>query len=183
MRRMAAVIAAGALALPATAQATVYERIPYEDAFSFTYEDCGFPVDMTASATGIFRLREGKHHSDQGFLVLDRVHYLETHVNPATGDFFTIRGHGVFNEVVARPYAGDVLEFRVVEAGQLHTVRDSAGNVVLRDRGSLRFAYLFDTLGDSMPGGEFVEDLWFRANGPHPSEDIDFCAMVTELIG
>ncbi|HYI20371.1 MAG TPA: hypothetical protein VD836_16755 [Solirubrobacteraceae bacterium] len=180
---MAALVAAGALALPATAQATIHERGTWEDAFTETYDDCGFPIELSGQAGGDFRLREGKRHSDQAFLVLDRFAYQELHVNPATGDFFTIRGRGIFNEVTARPYDGTVLEFRVVEAGQLFTVRDAAGDVVLRDRGSITFSYLFDTLGDSMPGGEFVADVGDRVNGLHPSDDLDFCAMAAELIG
>ena len=183
MRRMAAALAAaGALALPAAAQGTVYERGSYEDSWAFTYEDCGFPVDVSGSAAGKYVLKQGKHRSDQAFLPVDRYRIEETHVNAETGAWFTISGQGTFNEIKALPYDGTILEFHGVDAFR-RTVRDADGELVMRDRGSVRFTYLFDTLGDSLPGGEWVADVSERINGPHPSEESDFCAMVTELIG
>jgi hypothetical protein len=61
-----------------------------------------------------------------------------------------------------------------------------AGNVVLRDRGRIFFTFIFDTLGDSKPGGEIVDELAPRVAGPHPLFDMSedaFCGMVGDLIG
>jgi hypothetical protein len=41
---------------------------------------------------------------------------------------------------------------------------------------------LFDTEGDDVPGGIFVEDLCEDVHGPHPGFD-DFCGLITPLIG
>ncbi len=61
-----------------------------------------------------------------------------------------------------------------------------SGTVVLRDRGSLSFTYLFDSGGDSVPGGTFVEDVSLRVSGPHPGFFLDEaaqCAGVIDMIG
>ena len=36
----------------------------------------------------------------------------------------------------------------------------------------------FDTLGDDVPGGEFVADVSFSFSGPHPGLDFDPCSML-----
>jgi hypothetical protein len=44
---------------------------------------------------------------------------------------------------------------------------------------------LFDTGGDEVPGGEFIELLDVRVSGPHPGfflEDGDECPTVVELL-
>ena len=43
--------------------------------------------------------------------------------------------------------------------------------------------YLFDTLGDDQPGGEWVADLDFRVAGPPPGLDTHPCDYAAELIG
>ena len=65
-------------------------------------------------------------------------------------------------------------------------MRDAAGNVILRDRGVIRHHFLFDTLGDGMPGGITLDDQIIGVGGPHPSldqSDEEFCAMVSSLVG
>jgi hypothetical protein len=80
---------------------------------------------------------------------------------------------------------GPIFEFRVVEAGQPFVIRDSDGNLVARNRGSVHFTYLFDTGGDEEPGGEYVEgsDEVIRVAGPHPSFEASLCDIAGELIG
>jgi hypothetical protein len=61
---------------------------------------------------------------------------------------------------------------------------DSAGNLVLRDRGSIHFHALFDTGGDDVPGATFIADLGADVHGPHPGFDPQtFCEAITPLIG
>ena len=79
--------------------------------------------------------------------------------------------------------SGNVFEFRAVEAGQPFRVYDSAGRLVLRDRGSIVHRFLFDTLGDDIVGGQFVADLEPSVHGPHPGFDTDFCEIIAPLIG
>ena len=61
---------------------------------------------------------------------------------------------------------------------------DASGRVLLRDRGAIRETYLFDTEGDAVPGGIFLEKLSLRVSGPHPGfvTDEEFCAVITPLL-
>ena len=54
---------------------------------------------------------------------------------------------------------------------------------MLRDRGAITTTYLFDTLGDDVPGGDFIEELDVRISGPHPGFGPPDCAGVNNLIG
>ena len=179
-----AALAAAVMILTATpAGATVVERGHYSDSFSFSYDDCGFEVVVEGTASGHYRIRAGKGTTDTAFFLLDNFSYVETHTNADTGASLTIEGNGVFNEIKATPVEGNVFEFEAVEAGQPFTVYDSDGNLVLRDRGSLHHHILFDTGGDDVPGGEEIEYLGADVHGPHPGFVLDFCEIVTPLIG
>lgn len=167
----------------APAGATVVESGRYSDSYSFSYDDCGFDVLVEGTASGHFRIRAGKGKTDSAFFVNDNFSYTETHTNPDTGAFLTIKGNAVFNEIRATRLEGNIFEFEAVEAGQPFAVYDSAGNLVLRDRGSIHFHALFDTGGDDVPGGEFLEDLGADVHGPHPGFETDFCEIITPLIG
>lgn len=185
MKRTIAGLASAALlaaVAAAPAQGTVRERFSDRAEWSFT-QDCGFPVEVTGSRDDVFIVREGSNQDAGAFPVLNRFRWRETWTNPATGEWFLIRGHGTFNEVKAEQVEGTVFEFTAIETGQAVVVVDSDGRVVARNRGAIRFAYLFDTLGDDEPGGNWVEDTYFRESGPHPSLDVDFCEYAVELIG
>jgi len=73
-----------------------------------------------------------------------------------------------------------------IEVGQPYFIRDKSGKVVLRDVGLIETSYVFDTLGDSTPGGVLLEEpKVVRVVGPHPGfeDTFDFCALADELIG
>lgn len=167
----------------AQALATVVESGFYTDSFSFGYDDCGFEVRGEGTASGHYRIRAGKGKTESAFFVSDNYSYTETHTNVETGAFLTITGDAVFNEIKATHVEGNVFRFEAVEAGQPFVVYDADGEVVLRDRGSIHFHALFDTLGDDVPGGIFVEDLGADVHGPHPGFVTDFCEIITPLIG
>jgi hypothetical protein len=176
--------AAAVLVVGATpAGATVVDRGDYSNPYSFEYDDCGFPVAVEGTASGHFRIRAGKGDLDTAFFLNDNFSYTETQTNVETGAFLTITGNAVFNEIRATRVEGTIFEFEAVEAGQPFRVYDSDGNLVLRDRGSILHRSLFDTLGDDMPGGEFIQDLPADVHGPHPGFDTDFCEIITPLIG
>jgi hypothetical protein len=183
-RAIGTMIAVAALAAVTTApaRATVVEKGRFADeAYGFSY-DCGFPVEVTGSATGNFRLRAGKGDRETAFFSLDRLAYSEIHTNVETGAWFGVSGRFAENELTARRVDGSVFEFRSIKAGPVATLTDSDGDVVARDRGVLRRTILFDTLGDDVPGGEFVELLDVDLAGPHESFD-RLCDYATELIG
>jgi hypothetical protein len=184
--KLAATAAAAAVVAILTATpvgATVVDRGQYTDSYSFEYDDCGFPVLVEGTVSGHFRIRAGKGKTDTAFFLNDNNSYTETHTNADTGATLTISGNSVFNEIKATRVEGNIFEFEAVEAGQPFRVYDSAGNLVLRDRGSIHHHSLFDTEGDDVPGGIFIADLPADVHGPHPGFDTDFCEIITPLIG
>ena len=178
----AVVAAAAVVTLPASAGATVVERGTYSDPIHFTYSDCGFPVHVTGTIEGRYRLRQGKGKDDQFFFGHDRFRLVETHTNALNGKYVTNVASAVFNEIKATRMSGNVFLVEAVEAGKPAAIYDSDGNLVARDRGVIHHRMIFDTLGDSQPGGTVIEFLEPRVSGPHPIFD-DFCGIVAPLIG
>ena len=183
-RKLAAIAAAGAAVavLGAPAQATVVDRVHYDsEPYEFTHDDCGFDVEVEGTTSGVGHLRVGKRQTATAFYGLDNYSFVETQTNPETGAFLTIAGNALFNEIRAERVEGTIFEFEAVEAGQFW-MYDSDGRLVARDRGSVHFHVLFDTEGDDVPGGIFVEEFEPEVHGPHPGFD-DFCGLITPLIG
>jgi hypothetical protein len=164
------------------ASATVVDSGHYTDTYAFSYDDCGFPVDVEGTSSGHFRIRAGKGKTATAFFVNDNFSYTETHTNADTGEFVTVKGNAVFNEVKATRVSGTVFEFEAVEAGRPFTLYDSTGTLILRDRGAIRHHALFDTLGDDIVGGNLVEELEPEVHGPHPGFE-DFCGVMSAQIG
>jgi hypothetical protein len=149
---------------------------------SYSYSDCGFPVDVDVTFSGSEVLRTTK--GGEAFLSRGTLTYREVHTNTLTGKSFVVRGHSTTKELRATQVEGTIYRFDAVEAGQPFVIEDADGNVVLRDRGAIRYAALFDTLGDGQPGAVFLGDVNEPiVRGPHPGfgEDFDFCAIASEL--
>src|ERR671918_2647406 len=106
----------GVAAMPVGA--TVVDRGHYSGTDSFTYNDCGYPVGVDAEFSGNYRIRAGKHDDGSAFFLNDNYSYREVHTNLDTGEWFVVRGNGVFDEVGATRVEGSVFEFVAVEAGQ-----------------------------------------------------------------
>jgi hypothetical protein len=169
------------LALPLAAGpvgATVILRDHYSDDYGFSFDDCGFWMDVSGHAEGTAHFRVGKGDLTTAFFSHNNYSVRETWTRRDTGDFFTIAANGLFQETKATPVGGTIFEFTSVNAGQPFTVTDSDGNVVVRDRGVIRQVIQFDTLGDNVPGGEFVVDVSFSVSGPHPGLDLDLCTLL-----
>jgi len=165
------------------AGATVIERVHYSDTDEFSFHDCGFTLDVQSEFHGHALLRVDT--TGQAFLVKDKFWYRDVVTNPDTGGWFVVRGNGLFHDIQATQVEGTVYEFVAVEAGQPFVIEDSAGTVIVRDRGVIRHTYLFDTLGDGTPGGEFLGETDVAVHGPHPGFDPDFpfCEIAAELTG
>jgi hypothetical protein len=102
------------------------------------------------------------------------------------GAFFTVTGSLLFKEIQPRLVQGTVYTYDTIEVGQPFVIADMAGKVVLREAGLIEFSYVFDSLGDSAPGGVFLEEpKLVRVAGPHPGfeDTFDFCALADQLIG
>jgi hypothetical protein len=178
-----AVVLAAVLAVPA--HSTIRERgTAVNEEFSY---DCGPTIQVHEVWNGTYRLREGKGESEGAFLLLDLSEAMVTFTHTETGEWYRVHLDGTFNEVKARRVEGSILEFRAVEAGQRFTVYDSVGNVVMRDRGAIKYRFLFDTGGDDEPGGEWLEFYDFQFAGQHEAGPIIVeggpCALAEHLLG
>jgi len=173
------VVMAGAV----PAHATIFSKDHFTFQDSFEEDVCGIAVRHDITASGHFRTRTGKGELDQAFFGQSSVEFTDTFTNLATGASFSIEGRLTGMDVKATPLGGNVFEFKFRESGTV-VVRDMDGNVVLREAGAIWTTVVFDTLGDSMPGGDVLDETVFRVSGPHPLFDgAAFCDMVHDLIG
>ena len=180
-RSLIPALGAALLALSLTAGpvgATVILRDHYSDDYGFSFNDCGYWIDVSGHAEGIAQIRVGTGDLTTAFFLHDNYSFLETWTRRDTGDFFTLGGNGLFQETKATPVEGTIFEFTSINAGQPFIAWDSDGNVIMRDRGVIRQVIQFDTLGDDVPGGEFITNVSFSVHGPHPGLEFDVCAML-----
>lgn len=178
----AAAIAAAAVTVlgGAPAGATVIDRETFVDEpYGFSHDDCGFQVDVEGTFNSRDHLRVGKGKTDTAFFGFSNYSFVETQTNPATGAFVTVKGNAAFHEIKATRVEGSIFKFDQVEAGQFR-MYDSDGRLVAFDRGNIHIHILFDTEGDDVPGGIFIEELGVDVHGPHID---DFCALIEPLIG
>lgn len=176
-------VAAALVLGSAPAGATVIDREQYSGTDEYTFDDCGFTLDVASTFYGESLIRVDK--TGQAFLDMDILHFRNVLTNPDTGKWFVVRGHRLFHDISATQVDGTIYEFVAVEAGQPLVLEDAEGNVIVRDRGVIRHTYLFDTLGGGQPGGDFIANLQLVVHGPHPgfAEDFPFCEIAAELTG
>jgi hypothetical protein len=181
-RRWLAITVGAVLALVAasTVSATMYVSEKYAGEDAYSYDDCGFWIDVAVTFSGTAHIRTGKGKDATAFFLHDNYEYREAHTRRDTGETFILSGNGVFQETKGTRIEGTVFEFTSVNAGQPFVVTDSDGNLLVRDRGVIRETLQFDTLGDDTPGGEFVAEISFEVHGPHPGLDFDGCALFSE---
>jgi hypothetical protein len=166
------------LMLAAPASATVYSNDRYGGTYEFSYT-CGSNV-IAGSGTygGRELIRTGKGSLQTAFFDHNQYWWSETHTNLTTGETIYVSSNGLFQETKAVPLGGTLFMFSSVSAGQPFTVRDAAGNVLLRDRGAIKETVVFDTQGDAVPGGIFIESVSLSVAGPHPGMSFDTCDIL-----
>ncbi len=135
---------------------------PYE----FSYEDCGFIVDVAglfSSPKSMARVGSGDDVS--AFFGHDNYTITETHTRRDTGAALVISVHGLLHDVRATRIEGSIFEFTMIDVAHVEFL-DADGMVLGRENGRIRRVFLFDTLGDATPGGLFLELLRedFRGN-------------------
>jgi hypothetical protein len=180
-----AAAAVAAFAVVPAAQGAIFERFRFVDEpYSLEAEICGIEVQIEGTATGATRIRTGTGKLATAFFEHTSVAYSETWT-AANGRSVTVTGHSIFNEVKAVPLGANVFRFTAIQAGQPFRLYDSQGNLLLRDRGVIRFGYVLDTLGDATPGGVVIEFLEPSVRGPHPGFfDVTLCpVLVPQLTG
>lgn len=164
---------------PATA--TVIDQQHYSGTDAFSESDCGFTLDHLVEFHGQFLLRVDP--TGQAFLEHNKYWFREVITNPETEKWFVVSGNGLFKQIKATQVAGTIYEFVAIDAGQPFTIEDSAGNVIVRERGVVRITILFDTLGDFQPGGVFLGETDVVFHGPHPgpADLASFCEIAEDL--
>ncbi len=180
---VSAAVTLAVLAMLAPAQAKVVESGSFSGTDSGTL--CGsYAVETTFS--GSFTVKDATPATDGQFFAFTlKFEFTDVITNPETGAFLTLSGHLLLKEIRPRQLDGSVYTVRTIEVGQF-VLRDMDGKVVLKDVGLIEMTEVFDTLGDSAPGGVLLEgpDI-VRVAGPHPAFDdtFDFCLLVDQLIG
>jgi len=182
---VAATATMASILLPPAAIAKPLEITRYNDTYTDSFSDCGFRIDVAGEASGRYMIKDATPKtSGQFFRVLDKYSFTESLTNHRTGEWFSISARGTFREMPARLHAdGQTVTYQVKDSGAFNTVRDSDGNLLFRDRGTVTFEFVFDTLGDSQPGGEPISEELSSVSGPHPFFEADFCEVASELIG
>jgi hypothetical protein len=153
----------------------------------FTFEDCGFPVDVSVHGSGLFRLRPGQHGNPTPYL-FDNYEWHSVSTNPANGKWFREDGNGLYRDLHITNVEGTVYTFVAQETGRPYSLTAMDGTKVFVDRGRLLTTFQVDTKGDDDLGNdEFIEGSWalLDENGSHPGFffDGDFCEIINELIG
>ena len=192
MRRIFILILAGALlglvAAPAesTRGGSVYEQEHYDEPYAFKDHGCGFLFKVKGHRWGHYVIRNVPGSDGQAFLNDEEYNFEEVLTNPRNGKRMYISRHGHYTEKKATQVEGDVWKFIQVDQGRPFTVRNGRHQIVLADHGKVVFKQIFDTLGDSQPGGdEISRDVVRIPRGSFPSlkPGFDFCKMTRKLIG
>ena len=189
MRRTLRSIAASAAVTLAILGLTSPAQAKVVDSGTFSGTDSGvvcgsYAVETTFS--GSFTVKEATPATDgQVFLFTLRSEFTDVITNPETGAFLTLSGNLLLKEIRPRQLDGSVYTLRTIEVGRF-VLRDMDGKVVLKDVGLIETTEVFDTLGDSAPGGVLLEGPEIvRVAGPQPAleDTFDACLMFDELIG
>ena len=182
---LASTAAVGFAALPASAAPVDSGTFDFTD--SSTFDDCGFTIAAVERQMGRFTVKDSTPKtSGQFFRVQQQTSYSGVFTNVDTGAYFTESWHTTFAELPATVISDDnpnIVTYRTHETGVWDVVRDSSGKVRYRSTGNLVFEYVFDTQGDSAPGGQFISQDFIRTSGHWQTFDADFCGIADELIG
>jgi hypothetical protein len=167
---VAAVLSSAALVASAgTAQAGIFDKFPYSNSESGTFEDCGTSWGFEAENSGFVLLRL----DDDGDLLLvqDNGSFTNTVTNLATGRHIVISGHALFREVEA-VRTGDIVTVDVRQSGMPLVVTDDTGRVLARDRGLLVLRQTFRAVDHDLV---FLDEQVVSARGAHPLYFTAFC--------
>jgi hypothetical protein len=175
----AATLAMGASQTAANAAPLQHEKISFEESFL----DCGYENTATTDISNLL-LDANPSTAGQFFRFSYTWQGSSTITNPLTGAYVTIRGHGLYKEIQPRDLGGGLFTY-VAHTVATFVVRDSSGNVLLSEAGRIAFTWLFDSLGDSAPGGDMLDVTLVHVSGPHPefNGDVDFCELLDSVIG
>lgn len=163
-----------ALAMPAGAAIVEADK----GTFEYDFVDstlCDFDVRVVGAGSYNYRIREGRNRQQQAFFLHNTFSFTET--LSANGRHVTVTARHTINEVRAVPLGGGVFQFSDIFAGRL-AVRDASGRLLGQEAGVIRGTYLFDTLNDDEPGGEFLSEVEETLHGRFDDLDGVICAAL-----
>jgi hypothetical protein len=170
----AAVLTVTALAVPTAAHAKPEAFDRYSGSESVDVDHCGFTMHVDVTYEGLFMMKSNK---DGPALWMDNYYALETVT--ANGRTLTIEHQGMLKDTSIEHIQGTIYQVEAMEAGQPTVARDEDGNVLLRDRGLLRFTFQWDTTDpERIDIGSSFELL--SEHGSHPAFFTDFCVFAEE---
>jgi hypothetical protein len=170
-------------ALPA--DAVVLHRERYGGTFSGNEVECGRPVHVEGTNSGVLMLKSTGGNRPPTTFDNYNIHEVLT---DAGGDGYIIDQTGLYHEMRVRHVRGNIYRYTAHNVGQVFTIRTLGGKAVYRNRGLLEITFLMDTLGDSDYHNDvFIEDSLrlVRDAGQHPivtGTDEEFCAAIDQAI-
>lgn len=179
---------AGALILsttsPAAAAPLEREHYSFEDSDSFTDTECGAPItiDYHVEGSGLFMLKQGRAGGPP--LLFDNYESAETFTNVATGETATVHHQGLYKDLRAVHVEGTIYEFTAIESGRPIVAFGPDGELLVFDRGEIRYTFRVDTKGDNdLSNDVFIGEDPPRVSGPHPvfNGEADFCDLLDVL--
>jgi hypothetical protein len=178
---VAAVLLTTAVAAPANA--TIDDRFDYHNVWTETFTDCGVDtISASFDYIGSFTAREIKSSDGTAWLGHNHNQFVEVYTNPANGRSFSISGDNNWREIKGIRLHDNVWEFDWKDSGSTFTVRDAAGTVLYRDRGTTVGRDVLDTGGDTVPGGTYLSSDVVALRGKFSS--LDWCSdLVVPLLG
>ena len=179
-KRLVPVVGLLVLAIASPAAGAPIERERYSGSDAFDFDDCGFVIHDEVTFEGVFMLKAPRSDGAPPYY-FDNYHNVETLT--ANGRTLTIEHQGLYKDLKITLVGGTVYQFVAMESGQPFVVRDSAGAVLIRDRGVLKTTFQVDTLGDTnLENDIFIENSWalLMDAGDHPGFYFDFCAYMRD---
>jgi hypothetical protein len=160
----------------------IYDEYDWNDAGTDTGVCDRYVVDWAEG--GHVVIRDATAATDfQFFYFTSRWSGHSTVRNPANGRSFTEHWAFAYKEQDARrltTYPGFVFAYEGNERGS-YRVANARGRTVYRDSGRVIISYVFDTLGESTPGGAYLEDP-VELKNTWKNQDFDFCKLADRLI-
>ena len=163
----------------------VYSSGPYNVPYKFKDKDCkGLTFEVKGRVKGFDVIYNVPGSHGQAFLDDNRSRYREVWTNPANGRKAYVSGKSRFREVKATHLKGDVWRFRSLTSGAPLVVKNDKGRTVLAEWGVLKLDTTYDTLGDSQPGGEVLDETVVSKRGHWPTwePDFEFCDIVHKVL-
>lgn len=167
-------------ALAAPVQAAPVEREHYSGTYSFEGDCDGFLSHVEVTFEGVFMLKAPRADGAPPYY-FDNYHTIETVT--ANGRTLTIEHQGLYKDLHITWVSGTVYQVVSIETGQPFVIRDSEGNVLIRDSGLLKTTFQVDTKGDTdLSNDFFIEGSWslLAEHGRHPGFDFDFCGFLKD---